>query len=104
MGPLVTVAALFTDLGGFTSLESRVGPATADELRKEYFAVLREALVDTGGREVKSTGDGVMAVSRSTAAAVEYAVAIEQRIERRNAAADESLHVRVGINPGDATL
>src|SRR3712207_3183760 len=71
MGPLVTVTALFTDLVGSTSLESRVGPVVADELRADYFSLLREALVDTGGREVKSTGDGVMAVFPSAAAAVD---------------------------------
>ena len=104
MGPLVTVTALFTDLVGSTSLESRVGPQVADDLRAEYFALLREALVDTGGREVKSTGDGVMAVFPSAAAAVECGVTIQQRMQRRNEQADEEMCVRVGINLGDATV
>src|SRR5215204_563598 len=103
MGSLVTVTALFTDLVGSTSLESRVGPIVADELRAQYFTLLREALVDTGGREVKSTGDGVMAVFPSAAAAVDCGVAIQQRMERRNAQGAEPMHVRVGINIGDAT-
>ena len=103
MGPLVTVTALFTDLVASTSLESRVGPERADQLRAEYFAVLREALVDTGGREVKSTGDGVMAVFPSAAGAVDCAVAIQQRMQRRNEQADEPMDVRVGVNLGDAT-
>src|SRR3712207_2870023 len=103
MGPLVTVTALFTDLVGSTSLESRVGPVVADQLRAEYFSVLREALVDTGGREVKSTGDGVMAVFSRAAAGVECAVLIQRRRERGNAGADEPMDVRVGVNIGDAT-
>ena len=103
MGPLVTVTALFTDLVGSISLESRVGPAAADDLRREYFAVLRKAIAETGGREVKTMGDGVMAVFESAAGAVECGVAIEQRMQQRNARSDDELQVRVGINLGDAT-
>src|SRR4051812_48355798 len=104
MGPLRTVTALFTDLAGSTGIEARVGPMTAEELRVEYFAVMREVLAETGGREVKTTGDGLMAVFPSVSGAVDCAVAIEQRIERRNAHADEPLGVRVGLNLGDATV
>ena len=104
MGPLRTVTALFTDLVGSTGLEARIGPALADELRVEYFAVLREVLAETGGREVKTTGDGLMAVFPSAASAVDCAVAIEQRIDRRNGRADEALGIRVGLNLGDATV
>ena len=104
MGPLRTVTALFTDLVGSTGLEARVGPALAEELRVEYFTVLREVLAETGGREVKTTGDGLMAVFPSAAAAIDCAVGIEQRIDRRNTRADEPLGVRVGVNLGDATV
>src|SRR4051812_35010451 len=104
MGGLETVTVLFTDLVGSTSMAARVGPAAADELRSEYFAALREAIVGTGGREVKNTGDGVMAVFGSAAGAVDCAVAIQQAIDRRNARADERLGVRIGVNLGDATV
>src|SRR5215216_5003706 len=102
MGPLRTVTALFTDLAGSTGLEARIGPARAEDLRVEYFTVLREVMAETGGREVKTTGDGLMAVFPSVAGAVDCAVAIEQRIDRRNEHADEELGVRVGVNMGDA--
>src|SRR3954463_14907333 len=102
MGPLRTVTALFTDLVGSTGMEARIGPAKAEDLRVEYFTLLREVLAETGGREVKSTGDGLMAVFPSVAGAVDCAVSIEQRIDRRNEHADEKLGVRVGVNIGDA--
>src|SRR3954452_12717206 len=104
VGPLRTVTALFTDLVGSTGMEARIGPAKAEDLRVEYFTLLREVLAETGGREVKTTGDGLMAVFPSVSGAVDCAVAIEQRIERRNAHADEPLGVRVGLNLGDATV
>ena len=106
-GPLATVetvTVLFTDLVGSTSLESRVGPAKADELRREHFSLLADALEESeGGREVKNTGDGLMAVFPSAAGATDCAVSIQQRFERRNRDAEEQLAVKIGTAMGDAT-
>jgi len=51
---------LVTDLVGSTRLANSVGPVRADELRDEHFDVLREAVGASGGREFRSTGDGMM--------------------------------------------
>src|SRR5947209_8983043 len=99
-----TATILISDLVGSTGLASRVGPTRADELRREHFSVLRTAVADTGGEEVKNTGDGLMAAFSSVAAAVRCAVAMQQGIERRNRAADEQLHIRVGVATGEATV
>ncbi len=48
------------DLVESTRLATSVGPARADELRDEYFGLLREAIDSCGGREFKSTRDGLM--------------------------------------------
>jgi adenylate cyclase len=98
-----TVTVLITDLVGSTGLASRVGPAAADDLRREHFAVLRDAVRAAEGEEVKSTGDGLMVVFRGASAAVACAVAIQQRMERRNRTASEPLAIRVGVALGDAT-
>jgi class 3 adenylate cyclase len=103
MPAVETVTVLITDLVGSTGLASRVGPAAADDLRHEHFALLRDAVRAAGGEEVKSTGDGLMVVFRGASAAVACAVAIQQRMERRNRAAAEPLAIRVGIALGDAT-
>jgi tetratricopeptide (TPR) repeat protein len=92
-----------TDLVGSTSLESRVGPTVADELRREHFAVLRSAIEDSGGDEVKNLGDGLMVVFASAAAAVGCAALMQQRMDRRNRGAEEQLGVRVGIALGDVS-
>jgi tetratricopeptide (TPR) repeat protein len=47
------------DLVGSTRLATSVGPVRADELQDEYFALLREAIEVSGGKEFKNTGDGV---------------------------------------------
>ncbi len=96
-----TITVLFTDLVGSTDLLSRVGEAAADELRREHFALLRAALVEHGGREVKNLGDGLMVVFDGAAGAVSAAVAMQQAIAGRSASA-EPLFVKIGIAAGDA--
>ncbi len=103
MPALETVTILITDLVGSTGLASRLGPAAAEELRQEHFSVLRSAIGDTEGREVKNTGDGLMLAFSSSSAAVDCAIAMQQQLELRNAKAAEQLFVRVGIAAGEAS-
>ena len=99
-----TVTVLITDVVGSTALESRIGPARADALREEHFQLIRDAVQEAGGKEVKNTGDGLMVAFRSTVAAVSCAVSVQQRLDRRNREADEPLLVRIGLSCGDATV
>src|SRR3978361_1106354 len=98
MSSLETVTVLFTDLVGSTGLATRVGPGAAEELRRDHFAVLREAIDSTGGGEVKNVGDGLMFVFSSGTNAVACGVGMQQRLERRNKRADEQFSVRIGIS------
>jgi class 3 adenylate cyclase/tetratricopeptide (TPR) repeat protein len=98
-----TVTVMFTDLLGSTELSSRVGPEVADVLRSEHLGLLSEAIAEHGGRQVKNLGDGVMAVFPSASAAVDGAVALQQRFQRRNRRADHALLVRVGVAVGEAS-
>ena len=98
-----TVTILITDLVGSTELESRVGPIVAEALREEHFGLLRDAVGDAGGREVKNTGDGLMVAFESAAAAVSCAVLIQQTFERRNRSAGEKLLIKAGVSAGDAS-
>jgi class 3 adenylate cyclase/tetratricopeptide (TPR) repeat protein len=99
-----TVTVVFTDLVGSTALLSRVGEERAEALRREHFALLRDAITKSGGREVKNLGDGLMLVVASAADGVAGAVAIQQAFERRNRDAPEPLLVRVGVALGDADV
>ncbi len=95
---------LLTDLVGSTRLATSVGPVRADELREEHFALLRDAIASSGGREVKNTGDGLMVAFSSASAAVECAAAVQQLFERRYRDAEQALHVRVGLAAGESTV
>src|SRR5262245_34743942 len=74
--PMTTenVAVLFTDMVGSTALSSALSPDAADELRREHFSILRRAVTELGGTEVKNLGDGLMVVFASTSAALSCAV------------------------------
>ncbi len=98
-----TVTVLITDIVGSTALESRVGPIVSEQLRAEHFDLLRDAVGESGGREVKHTGDGMMLAFDSAAAAVSCAVSIQQRFERRNRSAAEPLNIKAGVSVGDAS-
>ncbi len=90
------VTILFTDLVRSSALLDR-GDEAADAVRREHFAALREAVADHGGREVKSTGDGLMVVFASAVAAVRCAV----DMQRTTTARDDGLRLRIGIDAGE---
>jgi class 3 adenylate cyclase len=92
---------LFTDMEGSTSLTQRLGDAGAMQHLRSHDAIIRGALAVLNGREVKHTGDGVMAAFGSVARAVECAVAIQRSLMDHNATAAEPIHVRIGLSAGE---
>jgi class 3 adenylate cyclase len=98
------VAVLMTDLVGSTAMADRLGPEATEELRAEHFGLLREALERTAGREVKTLGDGLMAVFDSAARSLACAVQMQQAVEARNRRTGEQLGVRIGVSLGDTTV
>jgi class 3 adenylate cyclase/tetratricopeptide (TPR) repeat protein len=97
------VAVLFTDMVGSTALASGLAPEAADELRRGHFSILRQAVAEAGGTEVKNLGDGLMVVFASTSAALSCAVAMQQGLERDNRARAHSVGLRVGLSGGEVT-
>jgi class 3 adenylate cyclase/DNA-binding CsgD family transcriptional regulator len=96
------VALLFTDLVGSTDLLDRLGADAAESLRQEHFALLRRAVADNGGQEVKNLGDGLMVSFASPLEAVRCAVAIQQAVSRHNrSTVSAALGVRVGLHAGE---
>ena len=92
------------DLVGSTRLATSVGPVRADELREEFFGLLREAIAAAGGREFKNTGDGLFVAFSSASAAVSGAVLTQQLFERRYRRREQQLHVRIGLGTGESTI
>ncbi|HUP00558.1 MAG TPA: nickel-binding protein [Gemmatimonadota bacterium] len=97
---------LFTDLVDSTSLTQRLGDAEAMGVLRAHDAIVRKALSATGGREVKHTGDGIMASFLSAAGAIACAVAIQKGVKVHNeahneGARDHALQVRIGMSAGE---
>jgi hypothetical protein len=76
-----TAAVLFTDLVGSTELLTHLGEVGFDKLRRAHFTCLREAINRAGGTEVKTLGDGVLAVFGAAADAVDCAVAMQREVD-----------------------
>ena len=93
-------AILFSDLVGSTELLQRAGDEDAQRLFKAHYQLLRDAVSQHGGAEVKSLGDGLMVAFPSAADAVRCAIAMQQM--SRRPVNGEHLAIRVGLNAGDA--
>jgi class 3 adenylate cyclase len=94
-------AVMFTDIVGSTELTIRLGDAAALELVRVHDALVRRGLAANQGREVKHTGDGIMAAFDSVAGAVRAAADIQWHFWLYNLNAAESLNVRIGIHAGE---
>jgi class 3 adenylate cyclase len=97
-------AVMFTDLVGSTEMTERLGDAAALELVRVPDALVRRGLAAHRGREVKHTGDGIMAAFDDVARAVRAAADIQRHFFAYNRCAAESLRVRVGIHAGEPVL
>lgn len=92
---------MFTDIVDSTAMTERLGDMRAVEMVRAHDAMVRRALHDKGGREVKHTGDGIMASFDDATAAVDAARAIQQAFEAFNLASREKLRVRIGLDAGE---
>ena len=93
---------LFTDLKGSTSLLQEVGEGAYMGLLAEHDLIVRRSLVAWRGREVKHTGDGIMASFEDLAGALDCSLAIQDGFEARMSdGATLELQVRMGIAAGE---
>jgi class 3 adenylate cyclase len=93
-------AIMFTDLEGSTAVSSLDGDRRAMEVIERHDVIVRAALADAGGREVKHTGDGIFACFNHVSRAVDCAIGIQ----RSFAAIDGDRpgdRVRIGISAGE---
>jgi class 3 adenylate cyclase len=94
-------AILFTDFCASTTLTQELGDEGFMHLLREHDEIVRTVLGRYGGREVKHTGDGIMASFSSVIGAVESGIDIQQSVLGRNQLAPRSIHLRIGISVGE---
>jgi class 3 adenylate cyclase len=91
----VLLTLLFTDVVGSTEAASRIGDAAWRDVLSAYFEAIRGEVERFGGREVKTTGDGMLATFDGSARAVQCAAAM-RRLGR-----EQHLQLRVGVHVGE---
>lgn len=92
---------MFTDIVDSTGMTFRLGDERAVEMIRAHDAVVRRSLGDTGGREVKHTGDGIMASFTDPLGAAGCARSIQQGFAAFNLASAEKIRVRIGLDAGE---
>ncbi len=86
---------MFTDLESSTALTQKLGDDVAQGILHGHNDAVRKALEEHGGREVKHTGDGIMAAFPSAVRAVAAALQIQRDL------AGGEVRVRIGLNAGE---
>jgi class 3 adenylate cyclase len=97
-----TRTVLFTDIVGSTTMTQRLGDEVALALLDMHDRVVRDALAATNGREIKHTGDGIMAVFTSASSAIRCGMDVLRKLSQHNAEnPDEPVQVRIGVAAGE---
>jgi class 3 adenylate cyclase len=94
-------AIVFTDIRGSVAQTMELGDDGHMAVLRAHNEIVRRALEAHAGREVKHTGDGIMAAFGSVSTAVEFAIAAQQAFAAWNADSETPLQVGVGISAGE---
>ncbi len=86
---------LFVDIVGSTAKAARLGDARWTQVMNHYYAAVRRELKSLRGKEVVTTGDGLLATFRAPAAGVRCAAAIREAVRTLG------LEIRVGLHAGE---
>jgi class 3 adenylate cyclase len=86
---------LFVDIVQSTQKAARLGDARWAQVMNHYYAAVRKELKAMRGKEVVTTGDGLLATFWDTAAGVRCATAIREAVRTLG------LEIRVGLHAGE---
>src|SRR5262245_59205497 len=96
-------AVLIADAVGYSTRMTDDELRTHQQFMSDLNSVFRPQIDSNGGRLVKTTGDGFLALFDSAVQAVECATAIQRQMKERLAAVPQERRMpyRMGINAGD---
>ena len=93
---------LFTDIQDSTLMTTIYGDAKALHLLHVHDVIVRNSLRNHKGRQVKHTGDGIMASFSTASKAVQSAIEIQKEIAiHKTNHPDDPLNIRIGISAGE---
>src|SRR3984893_9486483 len=88
---------LFTDIVDSTALTQSLGDEAAMAMLDLHDTIVRDALGAFGGREVKHTGDGIMASFVSSVSAVKGASQIQRELAKLRDKGQENFQIKVRV-------
>ncbi len=94
-------AIVFTDVCGSVAQTHELGDAGHLALLGDHNEIVRTQLARHDGREVKHTGDGIMAAFTSVSASVSFAIGVQTALHERNEHEPTPLQVSIGISAGE---
>jgi class 3 adenylate cyclase len=94
-------AVMFTDIVGSTEMTARLGDEQSVEMVRAHDSIVRRSLKKLNGREIKHTGDGLMASFDETAQSIQCARSIQKDFETFNKSSPEKLGLRIGLDAGE---
>jgi class 3 adenylate cyclase len=96
---------MFTDVVGSTQLRTGRGEGPAHRDLQKHSDLVRQQVEAHGGRVAKTSGDDFMVAFDSARRAVECAVSIQRALAEQNRRhPDQAVHIRIGINTGEAMV
>jgi predicted ATPase/class 3 adenylate cyclase len=100
--PTGTITFLFTDIEGSTRMLQTLGDGWVTVL-EEHNRLLRTAIREAGGLDVRTEGDAFFAVFRSAASAVTAAASAQRAVAAHHWPSDAPVRVRMGMHTGEGT-
>jgi adenylate cyclase len=99
-------AILAADMAGYSRLMEVDETGTLARLKTHRLELIDPAIAKNRGAIIKTTGDGLLVEFHSVAEAVQCAVEIQRRMQRRNADVSPArwIQFRIGINLGDVIV
>lgn len=96
------VAVFFTDIVDSTAKQQENGDHWMMDVIRAHNEIVREGIKKHGGREIKHTGDGIMATFPAAHHAVEASILMQRGFRRFSSVMpDRHFEVRVGISAGE---
>ncbi len=102
--PTGTVTFLFTDIEGSTRLLQDLGRDGFLRALDEHAAIVRTAIAEHGGIEIRTEGDSFFVAFSSAAAAVGAAVAVQRGLSSHPWDDGSTIRVRIGLHTGEGEL
>jgi class 3 adenylate cyclase len=86
---------LFVDIVGSTAKAAKLGDIRWTKVMSHYYAAVRRELKTLRGKEVVTTGDGLLATFKAPAAGISCATAIHEAVRTLG------LEIRIGLHAGE---